>query len=443
MRILAIDGRVGASGDMLLGALIDAGADPAVLAPVTDALSVEYEIETVVETGIEASRVQVVRTDDPDGSSDDGDTSADTESTVHGDDHTHDDADGHAHDHGDDHAHADTPAEGHGPSRRYSAVLDIVDSMDLPAGVRSRATAVFDRLATAEAAVHGTDPAETHFHEVGADDAIADIVGVTLLLDDLDVDRIVTTPLAAGGGEVTFSHGTYPVPVPAVVELAVDADWSLRGGPVETELLTPTGAALLAEFADGVESLPPLSVSTMGYGAGQKSLADRPNVLRVLVGDGRGSLTREEIRVLETNLDDASPELLGGLQETLAEVGARDVSIVPLTMKKSRPGHLVKVVVKPEDVERVARRLATETGSLGVREAAVSHRWIADRTVETVSIEIDGDAYEVAVKVGRDDAGSVFDISAEYDDAAAVAETTDRPIKWVMGVAEAAYRRSD
>ncbi|MFB6298820.1 MAG: nickel pincer cofactor biosynthesis protein LarC [Halobacteriales archaeon] len=431
MRTLAIDGRVGVSGDMLLGALIDAGADPAVLAPVTEALAVEYAIEEIVETGIDATRVTVTRTDES-ASSDDGDVDTRPTPTDHEHHHSHDSDNDHHHDH--------PPAEGHGPSRSYSEVLEIVDSMDLPAGVGDRVTAVFDRLAAAEGAVHGTDPAETHFHEVGADDAIADIVGVVLLLDDLDVERIVTTPPAGGGGEVSFSHGTYPVPVPAVVELAADADWSLRGGPVETELLTPTGGALLAELAEGVESLPPLSVSAVGYGAGRKTLEDRPNVLRVLIGDGRGSLTREEIRVLETNLDDASPELLGGLQDTLIEAGARDVSIVPLTMKKSRPGHLVKVVVRPTDVERVARRLATETGTLGVRETAVTHRWVADRDIESVTIEIDGDTYEIAVKVASDDAGTVFDVSAEYDDAAAVAARTDSPVKRVMQRAEAAYR---
>jgi uncharacterized protein (TIGR00299 family) protein len=296
------------------------------------------------------------------------------------------------------------------------------------------------RLADAEATVHGASIEGIHFHEVGADDAIADIVGCCLLLDSLDVDRVVTTPVASGGGSVEMSHGTYPIPAPAVVELASDAGWSLRGGPVEDELLTPTGAALLAEFAEGVDALPPLNVSASGYGAGTKSFDDHPNVLRAVVGDGSGGLKRDEITVLETNLDDATPEVLGGLQESLAEVGARDVSILPVTMKKSRPGHLVKVVVKPEDAERVARRLAVETGTLGVREHGASHRWIAERDFLTVPLDVSGERYEVRVKVASTVDETVYDVSAEYDDAAAVARDTDLPVREVVRRAESAAR---
>jgi len=302
--------------------------------------------------------------------------------------------------------------------------------------VEADALAIFERLGRAEATVHGTDIDDTHFHEVGADDAIADVVGVGLLLDDLDVERVVTTPLSTGGGEVSMSHGTYPVPAPAVVELAADADWSLRGGPTDRELLTPTGAAIMAHVADGVDRLPTLSVEASGYGAGGYDLDDRPNALRALLGDGRGGLTSDSITVLETHVDDASPEILGGLQSTLAEAGARDVTIVPTTMKKSRPGHLVKVVVKPEDADRVARLLARETGTLGVREHGADHRWIAQRDLHTATLVIDGETYEVAVKVATDDAGEVFDVSAEYDDAATVAAETGLAVRTVMRWAE-------
>jgi hypothetical protein len=228
--------------------------------------------------------------------------------------------------------------------------------------------------------------------------------------------------------------------VPAVVELAEGAAWSLQGGPVSAELLTPTGAAILAELADGVDSLPSLRVETSGYGAGGYDFPDRPNVLRAVVGETE-RLRRDAITVLETNLDDASPEVLGGLQETLVEVGARDVSVVPLTMKKSRPGHLVKVVVKPADAERVARRLAEETGTLGVREHGTGHRFVADRHRHTATVAVDGGRFEVGVKlarIGGHDSGAdatngstVFDISAEYDDALAVARETGRDRKTV------------
>ncbi len=289
----------------------------------------------------------------------------------------------------------------------------------------------------------------------------------------------MTTPVAAGDGEVEMSHGTYPVPAPAVVEIAEGASWRLRGGPVETELLTPTGAALLAHHAEGVDETPAMTVRESGYGAGSKDLEARPNVVRAAVGkeraekeraehdagergeadehggtSGRGEtgehgetsgrtgessgctgesgLIRDDVVVLETNLDDAPPEVLGGLQETLADAGARDVSIVPLTMKKARPGHLVKVVTKPDDAQRVARRLATETGTLGIREAGATHRWIAERDYETASVGIDGETYDVTVKIASDDAGEAYDYSAEYDDAHAVAHETGVPVREVM-----------
>jgi uncharacterized protein (DUF111 family) len=226
------------------------------------------------------------------------------------------------------------------------------------------------------------------------------------------------------------------------VELAADADWSLQGGPVEAELLTPTGAAILAHVAEGVETLPALDVTAVGYGAGGYDFADRPNVLRALLGDG-GGIARESITVLETNLDDAAPEVLGDLQRSLAEVGARDVTILPATMKKSRLGHLVKVVVNPEDAGRVAHRLAVETGTLGIREHGAGHRWVADRAFRTAELDIDDRTYEVPVKVASDDAGEVYDYSAEYDDAATVADATGLPVREVLRRAEAVVRRRD
>jgi uncharacterized protein (TIGR00299 family) protein len=428
MRTLAFDGRMGAAGDMLLGAMVAAGADPDALAPVERALDVEYAVSTVDRNGIGATDVDVLLSDD----------SATTADSEHG--HTHDDGE-HTHNHDDgEHTHSHDHAEGSGPQRTYPEVVGIVEGMKLPTAVEADALAVFERLGEAEAAVHGTDIAETQFHEVGADDAIADIVGTALLLADLGVERIVTTPLSTGGGTVGMSHGTYPVPTPAVVEIAERADWALRGGPVDAELLTPTGAAILAHYAEGVDRLPSLTVEASGYGAGSRAVAEHPNVLRAMVGESGGELRRDSITVLETNLDDAPPELLGDLQRSLSAVGARDITILPATMKKSRPGHLVKVICKPEDAQRVAKRLAEETGTLGVREHGAGHRWVADREFETAELTIDGDPHEVAVKIASDTDGGVYDVSAEFDDAAAVAETTGLPVREIMERAERAVR---
>ncbi|MUV50673.1 LarC family nickel insertion protein, partial [Haloarcula sp. CBA1122] len=283
MRTLAFDGRMGAAGDMLLGALLAAGADRDALAPVEDALAIEYAVSEVDRCGIAATRVEVLLTDAASDADGPHDHAHDDHSHSHDEGHGHTgDDDGYSHTH-DEHDH--THAEGHGPSRTYAEVVELVEEMDLSKSVKADALAIFEILGEAEASVHGTDLDGTHFHEVGADDAIADIVGACLLLDDLDVERVVTTPLATGGGSVEMSHGTYPVPTPAVVEIAERADWSLQGGPIDRELVTPTGAAILAHIADGTESLPSLDIDASGYGAGGWDLDDRPNVLRALVGD--------------------------------------------------------------------------------------------------------------------------------------------------------------
>jgi uncharacterized protein (TIGR00299 family) protein len=515
VRTLAFDGRAGAAGDVLLGTLVAAGADPAVLAPVTEALPVDYEFEQVSEQGIAATRAHVLTTrdDESDDRADDDHSHTDHDHTDHdhshaGDahaDHDHSHAgDGH-HSHTDD-GHGHTHAEGSGPARTYDDVLAVLDEMELAASVAETARAAFRLLGEAEATVHDTELGATPFHEVGADDAIADVVGVALLLEDLAPDRVVTTPVAAGGGEATFSHGTYPVPTPAVTEIAEAADWRLYGGPVERELLTPTGAAILAAVADGVERLPALRVETSGYGAGGYDLGDRPNVLRATVGsqpaetagrdfgdDSGGHVARDrshadhnesdvdngeshvddshghrgahghaghtgdtrphsdtrshgdglrgdDVAVLETNLDDATPEVLGSLQETLPAAGAYDVTILPTTGKKSRPGHLVTVVCDPGDADRLARRLAEETGTLGVRESGARHRWIAERETTETTVTVGGEPYTVAVKRARTTDGDVYDTSAEYDDALAVAEATGLPVRAVLRRAEAAAR---
>jgi uncharacterized protein (TIGR00299 family) protein len=440
MRTLAFDGRMGASGDMILGALVDCGGDPDVLTVVENALPIRYAIDETEKNGVAATTVDVLHTD-ADELPDDGEGNHDEDGPDRNDDrpehdHHHDSDHGHGHDHHDHSEHGHTHAEGSGPLRSYPELVEIVEDMGLDGEVEASSLSVFEILGESEAAVHGTDLDETGFHEVGADDAIADVVGAALLIADLAPERVVTTPLATGGGDVSMSHGRYPVPTPAVVEIATGADWSLRGGPVERELLTPTGAAILAFYAEGTETLPTLALDASGYGAGGYDFAERPNVLRVLRGDAGGTLLRDDIRVLETTLDDATPEVLGGLQESLRAVGARDVTVLPATTKKSRPGHVVQVVVKPADATRVARRLATETGTLGVREEGARHRWIAAREIRSVDIEVDDREYEIDVKIASDSEGDVYDVSAEYDDAAAIARETGLPAREVMRRAE-------
>ncbi|ERG95399.1 nickel pincer cofactor biosynthesis protein LarC [Haloquadratum walsbyi] len=485
MSLLVFDGQMGASGDMILAALISAGASPDVLSPIEDALGIRYVIDTETKGGIAATRVRIVvdsetththsenqsighkRDQGQAHTHDESWTNEQhTHNTTESDDHTHsyDGDDTKSHNHGHDHDESDE-IEGHGPTRSYKEVIEIVEGMGLDADVESTARKIFNQLGTAEAAVHGTSLSSTQFHEVGADDAIADIVGAVLLLTDLDIDQVYVTPVSTGSGEITMSHGSFSVPPPAVVEIAGEATWSLRGGPVEAELLTPTGAAILAHIAEGVRTLPALDVTTTSYGAGGYDFEEYPNVLRAIVGRSPTSTVsdvsidassvdesqsvsetdeftfdRESIVVLETNLDDATPEVLGSLQKTLTDVGALDVTIVPTAMKKSRPGHLIKVIVKPDDASGVAQRLAAETGTLGIREHPARHRWRADRKLQTITLTVDDNEYEITVKIASDGDGIVYDYSAEYDDALAVATTTGRPVREIRRQAEAAAR---
>ncbi len=466
MRTLALDGRTGAAGDMICAALIDAGADPHVLDAVEAHLPVHYAVDETLKNGVRATTVDVLVDGNGADARDAAEHGSDREHHDDHDDHTHDHHD-HTHDH-DDHTHGHH-AEGRGVHRSYPAVVELVESMGLAPEVESTAIDAFRLLGRAEAAVHGTDLSETAFHEVGADDAIADVVGAALLLADLEVDRVVTTPVAVGGGTVEMSHGVYPVPAPAVVEIGTRTALAFVGGPVDRELLTPTGAAILGAVADAVDAVPSMDVDAVGYGAGDATLDRRPNALRALVGESvdprgdakhtadadetgetpygaraaeaateHGGLVDDDIAVLETTLDDVAPEVLGGLQESLAAVGARDVTVVPTTMKKSRPGHVVTVICKPPDAAAVAERLARETGTLGVRQTGATHRWIAERRFETATVVVDGESHEVSVKVASTTDGDPYDVSAEYDDAAAVAAATDLPTREVCRRAEGA-----
>ena len=389
---------MGASGDMIVGALLAAGGARELLAPIEDELAVTFSVESEVVCGIDATNVTILR---------DGD-----------------------------------PIEGHGPHRSFADVTAIVEELPLTDGATTMALNAFRLLAEAEATVHGADVDAIHFHEVGADDAIADVTAAATLLDDLRSDQVVTGPLSVGDGTVKTSHGIYPIPPPAVAEIAATTSLQMVHGPVSGELLTPTGAAILGSVANACKRLPAMQPDTIGYGAGDRDFGNRPNVLRVMIGATTPNLSQAEIALLETHIDDTTPEVLGHLHDRLQEAGALDIAIVPTTMKKSRPGHLIKVVVDPADEQQVARALAEETGTLGVRSGSATHRWMAERRIVTADVTIDTESFALPVKIATDTDDRVIDISAEFDDAAAVATATNRPVRWVMEQAESAIRQT-
>ncbi len=323
------------------------------------------------------------------------------------------------------------------PEGRWSGTTGDVERLLRDAGprLRARALGTLRALARVEARIHGTTPGRFRFRDV---DAPADILGAWAALLDLRPERVVSLPVFVGGGPP--GPEGFPVPAPATLALLRSSGLEWRGGPVEGELLTPTGAALLATMAPaGAPFYPPLKVERVGYGAGTGE-REIPNVLRAVVGRESAPGALEEITVLESTVDDVTGEVLGHLREMLLEAGARDVAFLPALMKKGRPGHVIQVVCEPRDSLELAEAIARETGTLGVRFAAAAHRMVAAREVRTVRLRLKGRAHSIRIKVGSL-GGLVFHVSAEFDDVRKAARASGLPAREVAALAEAEARK--
>lgn len=287
-------------------------------------------------------------------------------------------------------------------------------------------------LTTAESKLHGGDPSRLHFHELGSVDTLVDIVGSACALDDLhlfDEARVVSMPVATGGGRLTFSHGTVPVPAPAVLEIASTHDIELVGGPVEGELTTPTGMAILANLAsETTRFYPPMKPMKVGLGAGKHDLEGVPNMLRVTLGRAVTPSVEEPVATLETNLDDVTGEYLAHSSEVLMEAGARDVSIIPAISKNGRPGYVLRVIADVSKSQELADKMMIETGTLGVRMATVT-RYVSHRRVVPTEIELRGKKVTVNVKVSRNAQGKLVALKPEYRDIARLSKETGTPAR--------------
>jgi uncharacterized protein (TIGR00299 family) protein len=262
-----------------------------------------------------------------------------------------------------------------GVSRNYQKIRSLLEDCVLPDGVKTRSLAAFEQLARAEAAIHGCAIKDVHFHEVGGVDAIVDIVGAALCLEKLGVTKVMSSPIPLGSGFVDCQHGKLPVPAPATVEILKDVP--VYGTNVAAEMVTPTGAAIIRTLAQRFGPMPPLYLKKTGYGAGQRELPDRPNLLRVMTGtlsDSTAVLPSDEIMILETCIDDMNPEFFGFIMERLFDDGALDVYWLPVHMKKNRPGTLVQVLCEQSCLDRLIYRLLSETTSLGVRYYQVARK---------------------------------------------------------------------
>jgi pyridinium-3,5-bisthiocarboxylic acid mononucleotide nickel chelatase len=383
-----LDLSCGASGDMLLGALVGAGVDLAVIAGAVGALDLPVTLaaSAVRRAGLAATKVDVAAAPD-------------------------------------------------GTARPWHDVRTRLVAAPLAPGVRDRALAAFGALAAAEALVHGVAADDVHFHEVGALDAIADIVGVAAGLEALGLAELHASPVALGGGTAATAHGTLPVPGPAVLELLRAAGAPAFGGPVDVELCTPTGAALVTTAAGGYGPMPVLTATAVGTGAGGRDLPGRPNVVRLVIGERRTApaVPAETAVLLESNVDDLDPRLWPGILEALLAGGASDAWLTPILMKKGRPAHTLSVLVASDLAAQARRIVFRETSTLGLRETTVGKRAL-DRRFLTVDVA----GVPVAVKVGLLPDGTVTNVQPEWSDAHRAAAALGRPVKRVLAEATAA-----
>jgi uncharacterized protein (TIGR00299 family) protein len=373
---------------MLLGALVDAGADLDAVRLAVEAVvpgAVRLSTTTVTRAGLRALRLHV------------------------------------------------EPLTADPPHRTWTGIRDLLTRAPLADRVRDRAVAVFAGLADAEAHVHGTAADDVHFHEVGALDSIADIVGVCAALEDLGVATVTAGEVAVGSGRVRTAHGDLPVPVPAVARLS--RGWRVRAGGAG-ELATPTGMAAVRALATRCEDLPPMRVDATGVGAGHRDTPGRANVVRVVVGaatsNGAPDARPEPTTLLEANVDDLDPRLWPGVLAGLLRVGALDAWLVPIVMKKGRPAHTLCVLCRPDDAAALRERIFRDTTTLGVREGPL-RRYALARTF----VDVDVAGFTVAVKVGHAD-GTVLQVMPEFDDVAALARRLDRPERLALQEAVAA-----
>ena len=355
--------------------------------------------------------------------------------------HEHDHEHEHVYDHDHEHKHsrAGAPApHSHEHGRGLSEIREIIKKAAISDTARQTAISIFEALGTAEAKIHGTSIEKVHFHEVGAVDAMVDIVCAAVGAEALGVDEIICSPLNVGGGSVKCAHGTFPVPAPATVELLKDAPVYSTG--IQAELVTPTGAAIVKTLATRFAAFPEMKIERSGYGAGSRDLTGTPNVVRLTLGEAKSTLaaktSSETITVLEANLDDLNPQVFGYVMDRLFEDGALDVFGMPVQMKKNRPGALLTVLCKPEDASNLTRLIFAETTTLGVRRRDERRETLARRW-ENVSTPWG----EVRIKIASMN-GTDTNCAPEYEDCRRIAAEHHVPLKTVIQEATRAYAGS-
>jgi uncharacterized protein (TIGR00299 family) protein len=387
MKTAYLDAFSGLSGDMMVGALIDAGADAGALDHAMSGLGLRgYRLSTRHK---EVSGIAAIKFD----------------------------------------VEVLEPQ----PERHLGEILAMIDAAELSSRASRNAIAIFEALADAEAKVHRTTRDHVHFHEVGAVDSIIDVVGAAWALDQLEIDTLLVSPLPMGSGFARSRHGVIPVPAPATAELL--AGFPVRFGDGPSEMVTPTGAAIIRALAHPAPPVTTYAIERIGYGAGTKDFADRPNVLRLIIGRESTPLATDDLVEISANIDDLNPQIYGHLSDRLFAAGARDVTLTPTIMKKGRPAVTLSVLAETAARDRIAQLIFAETSTIGLRFHSVSRLKLDRKTIEvetrfgTIRVKVSGDAAAPAT------------ISPEYDDCQRAALAHDAPLKLVMEEALAATRR--
>ncbi len=428
MKVLYFDCFSGISGDMTLGALLDLGIDKAAFLAELEKLKVDgysIEIKNKLKNGISGTDVHVVLEET--GHHEDDEEHQYGE--IHHIDHHHHGE--HEHTHEDAHEHTHT----HNSERNLEDIEHIINHSELRPRVKSMSTKIFREIARAEAKVHGKGINEVHFHEVGAVDSIVDIVGSCICLDLLGIERIFASELHEGKGFVKCAHGLLPVPVPAVMEMLCSSKIPLITEDIPFELVTPTGLAIIKTISSGFGKMPPMSIEKTGYGMGKRETG-RFNALRVVMGSlyQQDMIPNDEISILETNIDNMSPEIMGYTMEKLLDSGALDVYYTPIYMKKSRPSAMLTVLVKCGEEKKISDIIFSETSTLGIR-ISHSQRFCMDRELVKVNTQY-GD---VRVKVAN--IGDIMKFAPEYEDCRSIALKTGMPIKEVYELVNEKYKQ--
>jgi pyridinium-3,5-bisthiocarboxylic acid mononucleotide nickel chelatase len=485
MRIAYLECFSGISGDMFLGALLDAGVPPEVFTRTVEALGVDarLEISRVDRSGISAMKLDVIAAGEkelpreefwagavssqqsavstrqealssqqsalsPARSSPVGHSHSQGQEHSHGHEHSHSQTSpgaavphehGHtrSHDHSHSHSHSHEHDHHSGHSHRgLKEIRQIILAANISQSAKERAIRIFEALGAAEAKVHNSDIEEIHFHEVGAIDAIIDIVCASVGAESLGVEKWICSPLNVGGGTVVCAHGAFPIPAPATLELLKNAP--VYSGEIQKELVTPTGAAIVSVLASRFSQFPAMKTEKIGYGAGTRNFKNSPNVLRLTIGETAAeehdsSFPVEEITVLEANVDDMTPQVFGYVMEQALQNGALDAFGTPVQMKKSRPGMLLTVLCRTEDSQRLTKFILSETTTLGVRMRRESRAALTRRHV-SVSTRWGN----VRMKLANLN-GSISNYAPEYEDCRQIATEKKVPLKTVMQEAIKVY----